>query len=143
MTDEPRFETRARDALATLGPKGEHEILSPVAAWPIVDPLPIPRKLPSLSQRELAARLGDSFAREVFALPVGRWSGPISSVYGAHLVRLVERVPARAPAATEIRGALRSHWLADREERSVRVAVAALRLAYASNQRGVQGGELR
>jgi hypothetical protein len=128
-------EQRARQALAKLaksGGDGEAELVSIVSAAPSVvstatDPLPIPRALPPLSRRELAARLGDGFARKVFTLSEGRWWGPIESSYGAHWVRVREHVPARLPDVAEVRGALTRRWIADRDERALTQALAALR----------------
>jgi parvulin-like peptidyl-prolyl isomerase len=80
-----------------------------------------------LSRRELAARLGDGFARRVFSLSEGRWWGPIESSYGVHWVRVRERVPARVPDVAEVRGALTRHWMADRDEEALALALAALR----------------
>lgn len=113
---------RAREARSKLGQSG--------AAAEIAidgDPLPIPRRLPRLAQRELAARFGESFASEALALPVGGWSRPIASSYGAHLIWVHERLPSRTSTLAEVRGALRADWVADREEQVLAVALGELR----------------
>ena len=94
--------------------------------------LPLPRELPSLSQRELAARLGPEFARHAVQLAGGRWSGPIRSSYGEHLVRVSERSSERVPTLDEVRRALTSHWISEQETRSLRDALEELRRAYAA-----------
>jgi hypothetical protein len=62
------------------------------------DPLQLPRDLPPLTARRLASRLGAGFAAAVSELPTGRWSQPIPSSYGLHLVWLHERRPVAADA---------------------------------------------
>lgn len=72
----------------------------------------------------LSRDFGTPFAEAVFALPVGAWSAPIKSVYGIHLVRLVQR-RVQAPAHFEdIRDKLASEMLNQR-------IVAARDSAYA------------
>jgi hypothetical protein len=57
------------------------------------DPLLVPRKLGPLTQTRLATRLGESFAAAVMAAERGRWTGPIPSPYGLHLVWVEEVTP--------------------------------------------------
>lgn len=55
--------------------------------------------------RFVAAELGRAAAGHIFSadFPVGRWSGPVRSEYGHHVVYLTARSAARAPALAEIR----------------------------------------
>ncbi|MFB3077437.1 MAG: peptidylprolyl isomerase, partial [Lysobacterales bacterium] len=39
-----------------------------------------------------------------------RWSGPVTSSFGVHLVRIIDRSPGRAPALSEIRDVVRRDW---------------------------------
>jgi len=49
------------------------------------------------SEREVSAAFGELFSEAVVRLPVGEWQGPVSSGYGLHLVKVVEREESRVP----------------------------------------------
>jgi hypothetical protein len=59
---------------------------------------------------------GASFAQAVLALPVGRWSGPIESAYGFHLVKVTEASPPQALPFAEVRERLAEEWRRERQE---------------------------
>ena len=56
------------------------------------------------SEREVSAAFGELFAEAVVRLPVGEWQGPVSSGYGLHLVKVVEREESRVPEWREVAG---------------------------------------
>jgi len=85
---------------------------------------------PPRTQRDLARVFGDAFAREVFALEPGRFSAPIASSYGLHLVLVHERVPSTAATLAEARAELSSELAREHEARALRFALAALRARY-------------
>lgn len=91
------------------------------------DALPIPRKLPPLSERELARQLGPSFAAGVMGLPDGGWSAPVESAYGHHLVWVHERRPARRSALEVVRAEVRESLLAERSARKLSDTLAEWR----------------
>jgi parvulin-like peptidyl-prolyl isomerase len=59
---------------------------------------------------------GASFARSVFDLPVGRWSDPVESSYGLHLVKITAVSPPRARPLAEVRARLADEWRRERQE---------------------------
>jgi hypothetical protein len=64
----------------------------------------------------LATLFGTSFAQAVLSLPVGRWSGPIESGYGLHLVKVTAvSLPQERPFA-EVRERLAEEWRRERQE---------------------------
>jgi len=77
----------------------------------------------------LARAFGAGFAREVAALPVGGWHGPIASSYGAHLVWVEEHEPARLAPLDEVRGRVVHALLRERGEVRARERLARLRCA--------------
>ncbi|WEK46239.1 MAG: peptidyl-prolyl cis-trans isomerase [Candidatus Andeanibacterium colombiense] len=98
------------------------------------DEFPGPPVVSNLSQEE-ANRLfgGDSFAPHVFKAPQGRWTGPLRSGFGWHLVRVSQIEPSRARSFDEARGDVRLAWIeADRQARN-RVAYDELRRRYTIN----------
>jgi hypothetical protein len=56
-----------------------------------------------LEHRDIALKFGDGFAAALDSAPVGRWSGPIPSGYGLHLVLVRERTPGFVPPLAEVR----------------------------------------
>jgi hypothetical protein len=66
----------------------------------------------------LARDYGESFAASVIALPIGSWSGPVASGYGAHLVRVNRRTPGRQATLPEARAAVERDWENDRRTRA-------------------------
>jgi hypothetical protein len=66
------------------------------------DPIMLESSYVDRSEREVEAAFGDLFAEAVARLPVGEWSGPVSSGYGLHLVKVLDREDARIPDWREV-----------------------------------------
>ena len=64
----------------------------------------------------LASLFGASFAHDVLALPAGRWSGPMESGYGLHLVKVTAVSPPQSLPFAEVRGRLAEEWRRERQE---------------------------
>jgi hypothetical protein len=79
----------------------------PARALARSDPFPLGSILPSRSRSALARQVGNAFADAVMALPVGRWSGPIASPFGLHLVYVDERRAAMVPPLDAVRRQVR------------------------------------
>jgi parvulin-like peptidyl-prolyl isomerase len=78
------------------------------------DRLLVEPEINDAEQSEVEAQFGEEFARGVFGLAPGNWQGPIRSTYGLHLVRVLEKTPARQRPFLEARAQLLAYW---REER--------------------------
>ena len=91
------------------------------------DPFLFPADLSSLSNRELARTFGSDFAAGVDDLPAGRWSGPVASAYGLHLVWVHERTPKRPASLASVRKKLAEAVYTERGEAAFRTRVASLR----------------
>jgi hypothetical protein len=59
---------------------------------------------------------GAAFAQAVLALPVGRWSGPIESGYGLHLVKVTAVSPPQTRPFADVRERLAEEWRRQRQE---------------------------
>jgi PPIC-type PPIASE domain len=59
---------------------------------------------------------GVAFAQAVLALPAGRWSGPIESGYGLHLVKVTAVSLPQARPFAEVRERLAEEWRRERQE---------------------------
>jgi hypothetical protein len=119
----------AGDAAALLGSL-RRDGVGPEAAGGRGDPLPLASAAAPASERELAARFGADFAAAVAALEPGRWSEPIASVYGLHLVWVHERIPERMPSLAEVAGPVAYGLAAERRERALAEGMARLRARY-------------
>jgi parvulin-like peptidyl-prolyl isomerase len=60
---------------------------------------------------EVTREFGEEFKRQLTQLPGGRWIGPLTSGFGAHLVRVDERKPGRTPELSEIRAQVAREWV--------------------------------
>ena len=69
-------------------------------------------------------------ARQVTSLPVGDWSGPVYSPFGAHLVKVEVRIDARLPELAEIRDEVLREYLAEKREQQKNLAYGKLREGY-------------
>jgi len=79
------------------------------------------------SRDDLATLFGLVFADAVLAAPLGRWSGPLRSSHGTHLVFARNHIGAQRPSDS----ALRAGFVAEQVEQRVRRAIEELRAFYA------------
>jgi parvulin-like peptidyl-prolyl isomerase len=114
-------EAEARAALAALSDAG------PAAPAGLGDPFLHPAAQPLQSERELARRFGPEFARAAFSLEPERWSGPVPSAYGFHLVWLHERTAAEPLDLDDVRSEVQYAVLAERADRELAQELARLR----------------
>lgn len=83
------------------------------------DPFPLGHRLEKRSEHDLQRSFGVAFGRDVFQSALNRWSHPISSAYGQHLVWTVEAFPGNLPSLHKVAGRIRSEM--DRERRDQRL----------------------
>lgn len=72
----------------------------------------LPRSLELAEAKQIAREFGDGFAASIGRLEPGKWSGPVASGFGTHLVRLRQAVPGRKPLLAEIRQLVENDWRA-------------------------------
>ena len=120
-------EADARAALARIAAKPQ----DPRAADAEGDPFMFPRDLGLRSERELAKTFGAGFAARVFDLPVGRFSGPVASAYGEHLVRVHEKLPQTLPELDAVRKEVFESLQEERGRKALQERLRSLRERYA------------
>ncbi len=76
----------------------------------------LPAELRDVTRADVAAQFGEELAASLTDAPLGRWFGPVSSSYGAHLVHVELRTQAKLAALADVRNAV---------ERDVQYARAA------------------
>ena len=94
------------------------------------DRLMLPDEVPSTPRAEIVAVFGAPFADRLEHLEPGRWTGPVESGYGLHLVLVRERVPGRLPELDEVRDAVEREWLSARRATTLEAAYRQLRERY-------------
>ncbi len=94
------------------------------------DPTLLSPDVPSTARSEIARQFGDRFAAALDAVPPERWSGPVASTFGWHLVRVDERIDGRAPTLDEVREAVRRDWMVAKQQALKDADYARLRQRY-------------
>ncbi|MGL6270034.1 MAG: peptidyl-prolyl cis-trans isomerase [Chitinophagaceae bacterium] len=67
------------------------------------DPFPFSYQLDSLSTKDIAREMGDAFADTLKSLPIQKWTGPILSGYGVHLIFIREMKEMIEPPFSQIK----------------------------------------
>ena len=79
---------------------------------------------------DIRRAFGRELADALSELPVGRWSGPLSSAYGLHLVFVTNRTSPGPPAFTTIRALVEEDWTRAERERLNEEALERLKARY-------------
>ena len=80
------------------------------------DPILLPLQFDNQTRLQISNLLGDEFAEQVYRLPVSRWSGPVASGYGLHLVYVHSRTAARVQPLTEVQQSVIRQWRAAKQQ---------------------------
>ena len=78
----------------------------------------------------VAKRFGGQFGAQLEAVPLGRWTGPVISAFGVHLVLVHERVPAKLQSLEEARPLVAREWESERRKRALEEHYRRLRQDY-------------
>lgn len=81
------------------------------------DAFPLGRQFDDWTRDEVVARFGEQFATEVFSIDAGKWSVPIHSNYGSHLVLVTAKSRGREAQFEARRNDVLREW--ERRERQL------------------------
>lgn len=126
---ERRGAAAAADATAALA-KLRAMAPAPERAPEFGDPFTLRHDYALTSQREIELLFGLEFAGAVWALPLGAWAGPVTSPFGAHCVRVSERVAGQAPALGAVRDQVRTDWIEAQRTQRFEAFLADLQTRY-------------
>lgn len=73
-------------------------------------PIPLPGTLDGAPLIDIATQFGDDFALALEKAPTGRWTGPVASGFGLHLVKVIRRDNPPPPKLADIRQRLENDW---------------------------------
>jgi hypothetical protein len=121
-----RTDADASELLAGLRQRGAR----PSDAATVGDPFVHGASIPLASASQLERLFGPDFAAAAFEPPEGRWSGPLSSAYGLHLVWIEQRVPATVPPLSAVRNQVLHQFLHDRGEARLADTLRTWRARY-------------
>lgn len=100
------------------------------------DPFLHGRQFRDKSLRDMTFMFGAQFSDALAAQTpaVGRWSEPLPSAYGFHLVRITEMVPADQRAFSEVSGKVEQLWRDQQERKALQEFIDQLRQRYVVNE---------
>lgn len=119
----------ARRLLATL----EAESVPPTTGPARGDAFPLGHRLARRSPRDLERSFGGDFSDAAFAAAKqarGRWSGPVASAYGAHLIFVESLLPGEVPPKETVASRLRLEIEEQRREANLEALLSDLRARY-------------
>ena len=73
---------------------------------------------------------GPDFSQSLSKLPVGKWSGPLASIHGWHLVFIEDIKPSKPFTLKEVEGQIKASILKEREQQRLVETIKKLRLKY-------------
>lgn len=89
--------------------------------------LSVPATLEDMRGEEIDRQFGEGFAKGIAAQPLGIWSGPVTSGFGAHIVRVRKVAAGSVPPLVVIRQTVANDWRdANRKTREARAYQALL-----------------
>jgi hypothetical protein len=94
------------------------------------DPLPLEDLHADLDAQAVFSLFGPDFARTVFELNPGSWSGPLKSGYGAHLVLVIRRDEGEPRRFEEVRNTVVDDWRRAKAVETNEAFLAKLRNKY-------------
>ncbi len=93
-------------------------------------PISLPGTMTAASSAQIDRAFGEGFAGRLAKAKLGEWSGPVTSGFGAHLVRVEKRVAGKTPALADIRQQVENDWRADNTSSRKEAAYQALLDGY-------------
>ena len=72
--------------------------------------LSVPKALEQVRGEEIDRQFGEGFAKSLAQQPIGKWTGPVTSGFGAHIVRARKVTSGSLPPLAGIRQAVENDW---------------------------------
>jgi hypothetical protein len=121
----PHAEADAEIALMSISTAGV-----PAVSANIGDPILVEGEFHDADELTISNLFGSDFAKAVFTLKRGEWSGPIRSGYGLHLVRVTNVCQASLRPFEEVRAKVLDEWRSRQERDAKAVYLGKLREKY-------------
>ena len=122
---------QARDAAASALEKFAGKAADTIDLATLADPFMFQDHYGDRTPDQVANVFGAKFAKELFKLRPGEWSGPVESGLGWHLVWVDSITPGRTPEFEEVDiSQIKSQWLSAQRAETKRELFAAMRARY-------------
>jgi hypothetical protein len=115
-------ESDARQILAQLAAGADPDTVG--------DPTLLEPDIPLAPIWDIKKQFGDEFGKNLLELNPGKWTGPIRSGFGLHLVFVKERHDRRLPELNEVRETVKRDWLIEQQKELKDAAYAKIRERY-------------
>ena len=102
----------------------------------------LPPTMESATPQDIDNAFGKEFEEAVASAPVGQWSGPVTSSFGVHLVRVEQRAAGVLPPLEKIRAAVNREWEAERRKQAKEALLRQLLSKYDVTIEGPLGDAL-
>lgn len=94
------------------------------------DPISLPAAMTTADESAIARTFGSAFYAGLQSLELDAWSGPVTSGFGQHLVKISRKEPARRLTLDEALRAVENDWRAAQRIASLEAAFEELRAGY-------------
>ncbi len=115
----------------------EAEIESALAALPETDDISafgtstlLPASMPLTATKVIDSVFGTGFSTGLLQAETGRWTGPVQSGFGTHLVQVIAVEPSQTPPLADIRDAVLRDWRRATSEDMARAQYETLAASY-------------
>ena len=105
------------------------------------DPFMYPVTWRDMPERGLLGVFGDEFTAQLVELPAGEWSGPVTSAFGSHIVRLDALELGRPSELHEVRDAVYRDLVSERTSEAEQLFFDNLRSRYRVTMESPEGLE--
>lgn len=94
------------------------------------DPTVLPQTMQASPLSSIERVFGKEFAAAIADVPVGSWSGPVRSTYGAHLVQVLEKQAGQSATLETARTQLERDWREAERQRAKAAYITTLKDKY-------------
>jgi hypothetical protein len=129
LSADDRRESTLEDARA-LAVRLEAEAIDLESAIAIGDPFPLGSRFMRRSERDLSRSFGAHFATRALTVEPGRWSQPIESAYGQHLVWIESRETGQSPPLEAVAERIRRELERELEAAKLEALLGVLQNRY-------------
>jgi hypothetical protein len=103
----------------------------------------LPPGMESATPQDIDNTYGAEFADAIANAPPGQWTGPASSGYGVHLLKVARRDPGALPPLAQVRPAVEREWEAEQRRHAKDALLQQLSSKYDVRIEGPLGDALR
>jgi hypothetical protein len=96
----------------------------------VAQPSLLPERMELAAPEGIALVFGETFSRNVLDAPAGKWSGPLESAYGWHLVWIEDRSEGGAPTLQEVRAQVVRDLMYEKRQKAEMELIERLKRNY-------------